>query len=92
MMTRDPEVETRQSPEPGPILHHASRKWLLENGPKGMSAAQTARHLLIQVTGVEGSFLPRVLEVEPAAPGRAGYEGAEPVPAATMPDGGARGW
>ena len=86
-------METRQSPEPGPILHHASRKWLLENGPKGMSAAQTAFHLLIQVTGVEGSFLECLKwNLQPLA------EQGTKAPAAAMagrPEGapgGARGW
>lgn len=37
-------------------LDRRAREWLRENGPGGMSAAQVARHLLIQVSGIEGSF------------------------------------
>ena len=50
-----PEVK-RKDQEEDKVLDRASRDWLLANGTGGMSAAQTARHLVIQITGIQGSL------------------------------------
>ena len=70
---------TASRPKATDFLCQEGREWFRANNPGGLSAAQAARHLLIQITRHRGHLL-ILPHVDPAAPEKAGKCGAGPVP------------